>query len=185
MNRIFLKRQHQSSVMKNRWFLNGRDKDIEQIMKDLNIHLDYIDQHRKTDAEKQYLRYSYIGKLNPTYVDHKFMAHNVSGILLHADNTFRRIASKDSALISKQEELFVLGKNIAYEHFLFNYTNYLDIIHNSKVGVDFDGNKVQYLFKPPSVWPWVITSPHIDMVYDPDTNEESYLAFRVAHDVLY
>ena len=105
INELFLIRQHQSSVMKSRSVLNGRKQDIAQIMKDLNLQIDHVHHHRVTDTETNYLSHSYVGKLNPTYVDHTFMAHDISEILLHVDNTFSRIASKDSALLSEQNFL--------------------------------------------------------------------------------
>ena len=183
INEVFLIRQHRSNVMKGLNVSKIRKQDIEQIMKDLDLRQEAI--HHITDAERNYLRHSFIGILNPIFIDHKFMAHTISGILLHKDNTFRRIASTDSALLSKEEKLFVLGKNIAYEIFLLNHTNYLDIIRESRTEVDLDYHKVQYLFKPPSVWPWVTNSPRVNAAYDPDTNEQAYLAFRVDHDILY
>ena len=183
INEVFLIRQRRGILLKGSCVSKGRKQDIEQIMKDLDLSKRRI--NRITDAERNYLRHSFIGELNPIYRDHKFMAHTISGILLHRDNTFRRIACMDSVLLSKEEQLFVLGKNIAYENFLFNHTNYLDIIQESGLAVDLDNKKVQYLFKPPSLWPWVTNSPRMNVAYDPDTNEQAYLAFRVDHDVLY
>jgi len=200
INRLSGIRKNQSNTMRLVWASKkkmaqnkceareAREYEIKIIheslhMKHNEFHTSYV-----TDAETKYLNDSWIGHLNFTYRDHKFIAHHLAGILHHPDNTFQMVALKDMqdwSSLSQDERLYILGKNIAYEHFLFNYTNYLDILHDNDIDVSQYENDVQYLFKPPSVWPWVDASPSFHVVYDNDTNEEEYDKFREYSDTLY
>ena len=192
INRLFCIRKKQSNTMRLVWASKqnmeqtkfeareARAKEIKTIHESLHMKHDDFQNSYVTEAETRYLNDSLIGHLNFTFRDHKFIAHNLAGILHHPDNTFQMVALKDMrdpSSLSYDERIFILGKNIAYEHFLFNYTNYLEILRVNDLDVSQYENDVQYLFKPPSVWPWVDESPAFHAVYNDDTNEEEYDEF--------
>ena len=195
INRLSGIRKKQSNTMRLVWMSKNNSREAREYeIKTIHESL-FIKQFENcvvTEAETRYLNDSWIGHLNFTYRDHKFIAHHLAGILNHPDNTFQMVALKDMqdekyarSSLSQDERLFILGKNLVYEHFLLNYTNYLEILHSNDLDVNQYENEVQYLFKPPSIWPWVDASPSFHAVYDEDTNQEEYDNFREYTDTLY
>lgn len=162
--------------------LEARRNRIKQIRQDLGIV--ECGEHWVTDAEQNYLDSSFIGRLNSAYRDHKLMAHYMAGILYLTENTFRTVALKDlrhPSTLTEDEKYYILCKNIVYEHFLFNYTNYLTLLYQNLV----DTVGIQYLFDLPSVWPWKHFSNRFFVVDQENISEENKLRFRMDHDVLY
>ena len=192
INSSYITRKKQSESMKITWalkkktiqdVLDARQDEIKTIYASIGINYDELNKHPRnvTESEELYLKHNVVTDLNYTLRDFKIIAHAGAGILNLEDNAFMKLAVKDlkdSKNLTNDEKLYILGKNIAYEHFLFNYTNYLDIMHKNALDVMGYDDEVQWLFKPPSVWPWMNGAPCIDMPFEEEENSEDYLEFR-------
>jgi hypothetical protein len=193
MNRESLIRKKGSTSMKLVWALkkkalqdlvDARGCEIKKIHESLGIEDDQLEFRHISHTENTYIQSDCITELNRTYRDYKFIAQDKAGILHHPDNTFRMVAVKEYQYrenLNNDERLYILKKNIAYKHFLYNYTNYLDIIEKHQITTEM----VQWLFPPPSVWPWVDGSRRVEVEYNDKTNEEDYGKFRSRVDPLY
>jgi len=193
INSSYITRRKQSESMKITWalkkkkiqdVLDARQDEIKTIYASICINYDELNKHPRnvTESEEMYLKHNIVLDLNYTFRDFRIIAHADAGILNLEDNAFMKVAVKDLkdfTNLTKDEKLYILGINIAYEHFLFNYTNYLDIIHTNGLDVNGYDDEVQWLFKPPSVWPWVNGAPCINMPYEDEyENSEDYSEFR-------
>jgi hypothetical protein len=115
------------------------------------------------------------------------MALHNAGLLM--DSTFLRVALTDMRhphLLTKSEQLLVLRHNIAWEHYLFNFTNFISVVALVEPFV-VDVEHVHTLFPLPTRWPWVTTgqAPHTVENFRVDNLDAAWVRWRDTHDVLY
>ena len=84
------------------------------------------------------------------------MALHEAGLLQGMDNNFLRIVRIDMTapeMLTRDEKLLVLRHNIAWEHYLANYTNF-NLILESVERVITDIDHIESLIPLPNRWPW-------------------------------
>jgi hypothetical protein len=197
MAAAFNRRQVRSDAMKRAWHRrNGRAEearqqrrvDITQIRADLSI---VPGRHLMTVGQMNYTIYGIVKPMNAVYRDKRLMAiHTARGVITQEDQQFIDVAQKDktgtAAALSHTERLLVLKCNIAWEHYLQNYSNHREL---SMTVMRFDNahtHPIEFLFPLPLIWPWVNQDPvyaignfQINLVPTMWTN------WREKHDALY
>jgi hypothetical protein len=175
MQHAFHVRNRRSAAMKLVW---KQKKELLAAQKETRrceidkIHSDLCiipsSDHERTPAELDYEEFGITKRLGRVYCSKRLMALHTAGILNVEGldpNTFLRVALIDMTYpdtLTHTERLFVLRHNIAWEHYLFNYTDFCDTL----VGVlDMiaDVDHIEFLFELPSKWPWVreVTHPPV------------------------
>jgi hypothetical protein len=114
--------------------------------------------------------------------------HNAG--LLHGDTcSFRRVARIDMTApdtLTHNERMLVLHHNIAWEHYLFNFTNFIALMASIE-DVVTDINYVESLFPLPTTWPWLAPSSGTYDVgrINVDGLHTRWYKWRETHDFLY
>ena len=159
-------RERRSIAMKLAWgkrkeLLSAQKRarrcELEQIRADLLIIP--CSDHITTDAEVYYETYGIVKRLGRVYRNKRLMALHSAG-LLHirggAVNSFLRVSRVDMTepdTLTHTERLFILRHNIAWEHYIFNYSDFSAALFRvADIIVDID--HVEFLFPLPSHWPW-------------------------------
>lgn len=146
----------------------ARRRDIEQIHEDLFLVPSKA--HVCTDAEMYYTAFGLVKRLSSVYRDKRFMLIHNTG--LHTlpwrkgVNNFMRVARVDMTApetLTHGERLFMLRHNIAWEHYLVNYTNFTTLLESVE-DVITDIDHIEFLYPLPARWPWIVqgnaTQPH-------------------------
>jgi hypothetical protein len=116
--------------------------------------------HVQTDAEMYYDKYAIIKPIGTVYRNKRLFALNSAGILHIGGavvNSFLRVARvdmNDPVKLTHTERLFVLRHSIAWQHYLYNYTNFAEALM-LVADVIVDINHIEFLFPLPSHWPWI------------------------------
>jgi hypothetical protein len=126
--------------------------------------------------------------MDPIYRDKRLMNMHKAGLLAIPENVFRRVAITDMtepATLTSSERLMILKYNIAWEHYLLNYTNFRSL-QQSVRHVIVDPYHVQFLFPLPTSWPWIAkTCPNVEKDYNIDEIMQKWGEYRQVHDELY
>jgi len=197
MANAFHVRKRRSDAMRLVWKKKKKDalvawqqrrRDIEQIHEDLFIVPSAA--IVKSEAEMHYAAFGTIKRMSGVYRDKRSMAIynagllNVSGV----ENTFMRVARLDMNApdtLSKSERLYVLRHNIAWEHYLLNFTNFIELLAAVERLIT-DINHIEFLFPLPVRWPWILpASVATAASYDADAILPLFQTFRDTHNVLY
>ena len=195
MSRAYHTRQRRSDSMKlvwarkkkmhhDRW--KARREEVDCIRSDLFIIPSAS--HLLTNAELWYMALGICNRLDPVYRDKRLMNMHHAGLLSMPENQFRRVAITDMTeptTLTSCERLLILKHNIAWEHYLLNYTNYKSL-QESVRHVIVDPKHIQFLFPLPSSWPWISkTSPAVEKHYEVHEILEKWDEWRKLHDELY
>ena len=167
MAKAFHVRQRRSAAMKLFWKqkkaiqeakTNARRLEIDDIKADL--FMIPSSDHITTDAEMYYDTYGVVKRLGRVYRNKRVMALNNAG-LLHIGggviNSFLRVARVDMTNpdeLSHTEKLFILRHNMAWEHYLLNYSNFTSSLL-SVADVVMDVDHLEFLYPLPTRWPWI------------------------------
>ena len=84
------------------------------------------------------------------------MALHEAGLLHGMDNNFLRIVRIDMTTpetLTHDEKMLVLRHNIAWEHYLVNYTNFNRILQSVELVIR-DIDHIESLIPLPTRWPW-------------------------------
>jgi len=175
---------YKKKVQEDRW--KARREELNCIRSDLCMIP--CASHVSTDAELCYSAFGICNRLSSVYRDKRFMKMHKAGLLVTPENVFRRVAITDMtepATLTSAERLLVLKHNIAWEHYLLNYTNYVSLQARVR-HVIADPKHVQFLFPLPSSWPWITsTRPTTEMHYEVDEIPQKWMEWRDLHDGLY
>ncbi|KAJ1467112.1 hypothetical protein T484DRAFT_1756121 [Baffinella frigidus] len=197
--------------MERRW--QARRRDIEQIHADL-LMVPSSD-HVTTTAELRYLSFGDVNGLSAVYRDNRknlakplsksspitlyyvltlhhkpgFMALYNAGLLYMQECSFLRVARVDLTApdtLTRSQRLLVLRHNIAWEHYLVNFTNFITVVTLLQ-GAVTDMHHVESLFPLPSKWPWRALLSDIHVVGHTNANnlERMWVDWRERHDFLY
>jgi hypothetical protein len=157
-------RMNRSRAMKKVWKdrkeemrlrLMARRLDVEQIHQDLFIIPSRT--HTTTDAELNYIAHGVIKRLGVVYRGKRLMRLHNAGLLHGLDNNFLRIVRIEMTApetLTNDEKLLVLRHNIAWEHYLTNYTNLNVMIESMEHHVFVDIEHLESLIPLPYKWPW-------------------------------
>jgi hypothetical protein len=195
MARAFHTRARRSLAMKRMWQRKReesverwieRRREIDQIHSDLAMVPQQA--HITTDAETYYSAFGVIKRLSSVYACKRLKILQDAGLLRATANTFAQVANLDRTQPERMqhaEKLFVLRHNIAWEHYLYNYTNF-DALCDSVQDVLTETNHVEFLFPLPLRWPWITPaaasySARIDVAGIRGMYEE----WHAAHQLLY
>ena len=199
MAATFHVRQRRSVAMKEVWKRkkellatqkDARRGEVEQIRSELFIIP--CSGHIPIDAESYYELYGVVKRLGRVYRNKRLMALHTAG-LLHIEggdmNTFLRVARVDMTdprMLTHAENLLILRHNIAWEHYLFNYSNFQTaMISIADVITDID--HIEFLFPLPTRWPWIGGDGTLHSVEQFQATELSELFHHwlAEHDTLY
>ena len=100
---------------------------------------------------------------------------------------FIQLARKDMAIpriMTHAEDLFILKHNVAWQHYLYNYSNYKDLVWSVR-GVVQDNKRIEFLLPLQNPWPWVRNSPYIVGSFHVDELEDMWGRWRTLHDTLH
>lgn len=198
MNKALYVRKRRSVAMKLVWVhkkelfaieRQARVDEIEQIKGDLCIIP--CRSHVVTDAEMIYREYGVVRRMSRVYRNKRLFAIHSAG-LLHTEegteNNFLRVARlhmNDPDLATHVEKMFILRHSLAWEHFLFNYTSFTDVLHQV-AGTVMDVDHVEFLFPLPTRWPF---SNQVDepssQEFDTTDLPGLFATWMHAHDFLY
>jgi hypothetical protein len=137
-----------------RW--EGRRRDLDTIMRDLRINPSI--HNTTTRAEIYYQEYGVVQPMNSVYRSKRLMKIFDAG-LLQIGTTFTYVANIDRTMremLTHSESMYVLMQNIAWEHYLLNFSNFLKILADNHIQ---DIQHVEVLFPLPTQWPWVVATP--------------------------
>jgi hypothetical protein len=117
------------------------------------------------------------------------MALYNAGLLRGDECSFKHVARIDMTApdtLTHSERMLVLRHNVAWEHYLFNFTNFIALLASIEDLVR-DVNHVESLFPLPTRWPWMTHScmPHDVGQIDATTLHTRWYRWREAHDFLY
>ena len=176
------KRKRQERV--EQWI--RRRREIDQIHADLAMIPQQA--HTTTDAETYYSAFGLVKRLSSVYTDKRLMILHNAGLLGMPENTFVHVAKLDLThpeLLTHAQRLFVLRHNIAWEHYLYNYTNFEPLLESVQ-HVLTDINHVEFLFPLPLRWPWITPVPvPFSAHFDVADIHGIYEQWQEQHDTLY
>jgi len=195
MKQAFHARARRSLCMKRMWQRKREEREarcIERRREIVQIHDDLamIPQraHTTTDAEVYYSAFGVIKRLSSVYTGKRLMILRNAGLLDMPENTFVQVANLDRTyphLLTHAQRLYVLRHNIAWEHYLYNYTNFEELLHSVEHVLN-DINHVEFLFPLPLRWPWIApAAAPFSAHFDAADIHELYEGWHAEHEGLY
>jgi hypothetical protein len=164
MQQAFHVRARRSLCMKRMWQRKREEREaqcIERRREIVDIHEDLAMMpqrvHTTTDAELYYSHFGVIKRFSSVYTSKRLMILRNAGLLEMPENTFAQVANLDRThphLLTHAQRLYVLRHNIAWEHYLYNYTNFEELLHSVEHALT-DMNHLEFLFPLPLRWPWI------------------------------
>jgi hypothetical protein len=184
MKLVWQEKKHQIAMERQ-----ARIMEVEQIHSDLFIVP--CNSYVKTDAEMIYVEYGVVRRLSRVYRNKRMMALHSAG-LLHIGggvvNSFLRVARldmNDRDSLTHSEKLLILRHSLAWEHFLFNYTSFTDVLREV-AGTIVDVDHVEFLFPLPTKWPFATQiDESILQTFDTADLPGMFQQWLVRHDHLY
>jgi hypothetical protein len=168
MAAAFNRRQVRSDAMKRAWHRRNERKvearrqrfvDVTQILAELSI----APRGHMTRSEAHYRINGIVRNMNGVYRDKKLMSiHKAPGVITQEDQHFIDVARKDktgTAAMSHTEHMLVLKCNIAWEHYIMNYSNHIELTTAVARLHTAQPLALEFLFPLPEIWPWVNQDP--------------------------
>jgi hypothetical protein len=193
--RAFDRRQVRSNAMKLVWVAKTRrvvdacrqrSEELVQIRADLAMV--HQRDHYRTWSEITYSIEGTLRRLNGVYRDKMLMKiHNKPSPTNEDTKTvelYKREKHNPGSL-SHTEKLCILSANVAYEHWLSNFTSHreLSISVTRLTGIV---HPIDFLFPLPDIWPWVDGTPTFNIGgFKYNEIPELYIKWRTEHDVFY
>ena len=196
MTKAYGRRKIKSDAMKKVWDRKNdaledayrtRAVELRSIKQELQII--YQMRHATSTAEMIYAMWGRVEPLSGIYRDKMLMRYSTGTEPQGAEATlFEQIARKDIAfprIMTHEEDLFILKHKIAWQHYLFNYSNYKDLLLSTR-GVVHDQKRVEFLLPLQNPWPWVgRDSPYMVGTFHVDELEGMWERWRAQHDTLH
>ncbi|KAJ1471161.1 hypothetical protein T484DRAFT_1845260 [Baffinella frigidus] len=195
MTHAFERRQVRSNAMKLVWKLKTeraaeerrqRRVDIATIRSDLRM----IPQrdHFPTPSEVYYEIHGVVRGLNGVYRDKKLMMIRMKSNPSDADIACEELYKREMyhpERLSHTEQMSILSCNIAFEHFLSNYTSHREM-YFAIIRLGGVAHPIDFLYPLPEEWPWLVHMPSRTIgEFQYDEVPALYRRWRTEHDVLY
>ena len=195
MQKAFHTRARRSICMKRMWQRKREEREaqcIERRRDIVQIHQDLAMTPQRafatTDAEVYYGAFGVIKRLSRVYTGKRLMILRNAGLLDMPENTFAQVANLDRThphLLTREQRLYVLRHNIAWEHYLYNYTNFEELLHSVEHALT-DIHHVEFLFPLPLRWPWIApAAAPFSAHFDAADIHGLYDAWHAEHEGLY
>ncbi|KAJ1482415.1 hypothetical protein T484DRAFT_1747630 [Baffinella frigidus] len=195
MVRAFERRKVRSNTMKRVCAMKAERKlqiyrerraDVVEIRSDL-VMIPQRD-HFPTHSEMHYVIHGIVRGLNGVYRDKKLMMIHMKPNPSESDiacvELYKR-EMRDPDSLSHKEKMAILSCNIAFEHFLSNYTSHREM-YISVVHLGGAAHPIDFLYPLPDNWPWVANTPIRNICeFQYDEVPAMYRQWRAAHDTLY
>jgi hypothetical protein len=196
MTKAYDRRKIKSDAMKKVW---GQKNDaLEEEYRTRSMELRSIKQelqiipqmrHITSSAALTYASWGRVDPLSEVYRDKMLMQYRTGDQPDGAEATFfLQIARKDMAIpriMTHEEDLFVLKHKIAWQHYIYNYSNYKDLLWSVRGAVQ-DQKRIEFLLPLQNPWPWVgRDSPYMVGTFHVDELEGMWERWRAQHDTLH
>ena len=196
MTKAFGVRKVKSDAMKKVWDDKNEAQADEYRTRSIELtsikqELQIISQirHMPSTAALVYASWGRVEPLSAVYRDKMLMQYRTGDQPNGPEATFfQEIARKDMAvprIMTHDEKLFILKHSIAWQHYLFNYSNYKDLLWSVR-GAALGNNHIEFLIPLQNPWPWVgRDSPYIAGTFHVDELGGMWERWRALHDTLH